>query len=415
MTRDAGAAPASLAARARRPMLGIAGQMLNAATNVVTVYLASLLLRPDAFGTLALAFAVVTVVLATGRGLVGSTMQVQLPILDAGTCREMVRSAVGFTLLVGAAASLVLAVLGHDALLWFAPWVAAALLQDAGRHAFLAVGRQGSALLLDVAWAVVQGLVIAVWLLSGHAVTIGLLATSWGLGALAGFGLFAVLARGIGWARPSLPGRWARSTRDVAGWFTGVAAIAQIELYLVLLLTGTLLGAAEAGGLRAAQLLAYQPALVVLGSLSILFTPLMVRARTSRPEIGRAWRRITVACSPVAAVLLLVAVLREPLTGLLFPQYVGVAALVVPIALQGVCSTAGVASLVMLRALRRGRIVFAVQALRALLMVGAAYVGLVLGGAVGLAWGLAAGSATMLVLISATACVVARRATPSPS
>lgn len=411
MTREAGAVPGSLAGRARRPVLGVSGQVLNAATNVVTVYLAALLLRPDAFGVFALAFALVTVVLAAGRGLVGTTMQVELPALETGPRRDMVRSAIGFTLLVGVAASLMLAVLGSDALVWFAPWVTAALMHDAGRHAFLAVGREGAALLLDLVWAAVQGLCIAAWLLSGHTVTIGLLATCWGLGALAGFGLFAVLAD----ARPSFPGRWARSTRDVAGWFTGVAATAQIELYLVLLLAGTLLGPGEAGGLRAAQLMAYQPALVVLGSLGILFTPLMVRAGTSRLEIARAWRTIAVASSPVAVALLLVAVLREPLMSLLFAQYVGFAPLVVPLALQGMFSTVGVASLVMLRALRRGRIVFTLQALRALLMVVAALAGLMNGGAIGLAWGLATGSATILALISATAFVVARRTTTPPS
>lgn len=63
----------------------------------------------------------------------------------------------------------------------------------------------------------------------------------------------------------------------------------------------------------------------------------------------RAWWTIAAACSPVIVALVVVAALREPLMGALFGQYMGFAALVVPIALQGVFSAIGVPSAVMLR------------------------------------------------------------------
>ncbi len=393
-----------LAAQARRPVLGIAGQILNAATNVVTVYVASLLLRPDAFGEFALAFTLITVVLAAGRGLVGSTMQVHLPTLAEGPRRGMERSALGFTTLIGVIASAGLLLAGQGAIVWLAPWVVAALLQDAARYVFLATGRQGAALLLDGAWALAQGLTIAVAVLVGAPVTIELLATAWGVGAVAGVVLFGALTRS--WPAP--PGPWVRTTRDIAGWFTAVAVIAQLELYLVLLLTGTLLGAADAGGLRAVQLLAYQPAMVLLGALSVVVTPMMVRARTSHASIVHARRRITITVSPVIAVLIAVAFLREPLMGVLFPQYVAVSALVVPVALQGVLTALAVASLVLLRALRRGRTVLLLQVTRLVLILTMIVIGMLVAGPTGLAWGLAAGSLLVFVLITATAAHAAR-------
>jgi O-antigen/teichoic acid export membrane protein len=393
-----------LVTRARRPVLGIAGQLLNAATNVVTVYAASLLLRPDAFGEFALAFTAITVVLAAGRGLVGTTMQVHLPALEDTPRRDAERSALGFTLIIGALAAGALWLLGSGAVVWLAPWVVAALVQDAGRYVFLATGRQGSALLLDVAWAVAQVATIGVALLLDAPVTITLLATAWGVGALAGAVLFVVLT-GL-W--PTRPGPWVRTTRDVAGWLTAVAVIAQLELYLVLLLTGTLLGAREAGGLRAVQLLAYQPAMVLLGALAVVVTPMMVRARHSREAMTAVGRRVLVAVAPVIVVLVAVALLREELMTLLFGQYVAMSALVVPIALQGVLAAMAVAPLTKLLALRRGRAVFGVQAARLVLIVTLAFAGLSVAGPTGLAWGLAVGSLLVLALLLGTAALATR-------
>ncbi|MEJ2887945.1 hypothetical protein [Actinomycetospora aeridis] len=394
--------------RARRPVLGIAGQFLNAGTNVATVYLASQLLAPAAFGDFVVVFAVVSVVLAAGRGLIGSTMQVHLPTLDEATRRSMVRSALGFTLLAGLVGSAVLAAIGVAAgattVLWFAPWVTLALLHDAARYVFLSTERQGSALALDVAWALAQAAVIVAWLLAGGQESIGLLATAWGIGATAGFLLFVVLTRAV----PARPGPWTRTTRDVAGWFTATAFVSQLELYLVLQLTGLLLGATDAGGLRAVQLLAYQPAIVVLGALSSVLTPGVVRARGDRDRLRAAVRTVAVTASPVALVLIAVALAREPLMALLFDQYVAFAALVVPIALQGVASTLALPCQVLLRALRRGATTFTVQVARLVVMVGAAAAGILVAGPAGLAWGLAAGATVVLALTAVLALRAAR-------
>jgi O-antigen/teichoic acid export membrane protein len=400
------AAPvAARVARARRPVLGIAGQGLNAATNVVTAYLAAQLLAPDAFGAFVLAFAGVTLVLAAGRGLVGSTVLVHLPAVDDAARPALVRSAVGFTLVVGAVAGVAVTVIGPPELRVFAPWLVGALVQDAGRYVFLADSRPGAALALDVAWAAVQGAILGGWLLLGPPVGVTALAVSWGGGALAGVALLAVLTD----VRPASPRPWLRATRDVAGWFTVTAALGAAEIFLVLLLTGELLGPADAGGLRAAQLLAYQPALVVLGALLVLVTPVMVRARSSAPALRAASGRVLLAVSPVIVVLALVAVLREPLMGLFFGRFTGFAPLVVPVAVQGVLAALSVPAQALLRGLRRGRAVFAVSLARLVVLLAGALAGVGLDGVVGAAWGLVAATAVGLVGIQ----VVAQRAVPA--
>ncbi|NMO92975.1 hypothetical protein [Actinomycetospora sp. TBRC 11914] len=388
--------------RVRGPVFGITGQGLNAATNVVTAYLAAQLLHPDAFGAFVLAFAGVTLVLAAGRGLIGSTMLVHLPTLDDERRAALVRSAIGFTLVIGLVLSAAAALVGPPELRVFAPWLTGALLQDAGRYVFLADRRPGSALLLDVAWALVQLAVLGLWLWLGPPVGIGALAVSWGAGALAGVALLVLTAD----VRPRRPGPWVHATRDVAGWFTVVAVLGSAEVFLVLLLTGSVLGATDAGGLRAAQLLAYQPALVVLGALLVLVTPVMVRARASSAALRAASVRVLVAVSPVVVGLVLVAALHGPLMAVFFGQFTAFAPLVVPVAVQGVLTALTVPAQALLRGLRRGRTVFVVQLVRMVMLVVGAVLGLLCGGVTGVAWGLAGATAVAL----AGAQIVARRA-----
>ena len=355
-----------------------------------------------------LAFAGVTVVLAAGRGLVGSTMLVHLPALDDAARPALLRSAIGFTLIVGVLVSLVVFAVGPAELRAFAPWLTGALVQDAGRYLFLADRRPGAALLLDVAWALVQGAVLGEWLLLGGGVGTTALAVSWGAGALAGVVLFAVLAD----VRPARPGPWVRATRDVAGWFTIVAVLGSAEVFVVLLLTGAVLGPVDAGGLRAAQLLAYQPALVVLGAMLVLVTPVMVRARTSAAGLRAASLRVLSAVGPVVVGLLLVALLRGPLMALFFARFTGFAPLVVPVAIQGVLTALSVPAQALLRGLRRGRTVCTVQLVRMVMLFAGALVGLLCGGVTGVAWGLVGATALGLVQVQVVAARAVRREVP---
>lgn len=389
----------TLTSSARGPALGLGGQVLNAGTNVVTVYLASLTLSPSQFGEFAIAFACVTVVLAGARGLIGSTMLVHLPTVGQHDRARLERSAFGFTVLVGCGASALLVVVALVApnqvlLLWFAPWMATVLLQDAARHALLSRSRPGSALLLDVAWATAQAAVLLGVMAAGRDLQLDVLATAWGVGGLAGW-MFAMAFRD---ARAGDPRPWLHSTRDLSGWLSGVAVLAQVELYVVLLLTAELVGDADAGGLRAVQLLAYQPAMIMLGALLILATPVMVRARTSAVSVREASRRVDVMVAPVVGALVLVMLLRDPLMALFFSQYGAYAQLAVPVSLQGICTAFAVAPMALLQGSRRGSAVLALQSARAVSTVVAAVVGVLVAGVAGLAWAMALSAVVTMVL-----------------
>jgi O-antigen/teichoic acid export membrane protein len=396
------AVAANVRARARGPVLGLAGQLLNAATNVVTAFVASYLLDPGSFGMFVLAYACVTIVLATGRGLICSTLLSHLPGLDADTRTTLTGSVLGFTLCAGLG---VTAVLGAVALFvptlaWFVPWVLVALYQDVGRHVYLAQGRNGSALMLDVAWALAQIAVFAAWLLAGASITLGVVACAWGVGALAGAVLFAVRSG----ARPTHPARWVRTTRDVAGWFTGTAIHGQCEVYLVLLLTGWMLMPSDAGGLRAVQLVTLQPAIVLLASVLVLATPVFARlpADAGSAALNRASTRVLVAVLPVIALVMLLVPLRIPLMSLVLPQYLGFESLVLPTALQVVTYALSVPALALLRGRRHGAQVFWLQILRTGLVLASALVGLAGAGVDGVAWALVvASSLTLVVMLTA--------------
>ncbi|MHC1560544.1 MATE family efflux transporter [Actinomycetospora sp. C-140] len=398
---SAGAAPGTGSVRRRRvtPLLGLAGQVLNAATNAATAYTASFLLRPEAFGTFAVALGTVTVVLATGRGLVGTTLLAHLPGVDDARRPALVRSALGFAGLAALAATALLlaASVWIGGLVWFVPWIAAALLQDLARYLLLAQRRPGAALGLDVAWALAQATTLAVALLTGAPLTLGLLAAAWGIGALAGLVVFvAGPGRGL---RPAHPGPWARTTRDVAGWFTASSVLGQVEVYAVVLLAGLLLGPAEAGGLRAVQLMTLQPTMVLLGAVLTLATPAMARCHAAgEPGALRAGRRrVTAAVLPVVAVVALVAAFADPLVRLLFGQYVGAADLVLPVAVQAAAFALTVPSLALLSGTRRAATAFALNAARLVAVVALAGVGAVAAGADGLVTGQAVATVAGLV------------------
>lgn len=389
---------------ARRPVLGVADQLLSSGTNFLTAFVASWALAPAGFATFVVSYAVVTVVLALGRAVIGEVLLAYLPTVAREDRAAIVRSSTGAALVLGAAGSAVClagGAIGHDTLsglLWLAPWVPVALMQDARRFVFLSQGRPGHALASDGAWAAAQVVVLGVLALGGIGFSVAGLATSWGVGALTG--LLVAAAIGGGSLRPCCPQAWARRTRSLSAWFVLTSVLGQCEIYAVLVLAGTLLAPTDAAGLRAVQLLVFQPTATVAAALLVLVTPLVAGAVARRDvEAARHARRFAVIASVAfAAVVLTVIPLRDTLLDLLFPQYTGYAALVVPIALQSAFYVLGVPFHAQLRGFHRARTLFGLQVLGSAVLVGAATAGMGLGGVVALAWGLA-GAALLVDVI----------------
>ncbi|MEJ2887845.1 hypothetical protein [Actinomycetospora aeridis] len=387
----------------------MADQLLSSGTNFLTAFVASWALAPEGFATFVVSYAVVTVVLALGRAVIGEVLLAYLPTVAAGDRPAIVRSSTGAALVLGVAGSLACVaggLLGHGTLaglLWLAPWVPIALMQDARRFVFLSQGRPGHALASDGAWAAAQVVVLALLAVGGLGFSVTGLATSWGIGALTG--LLVAAAIGGGSLRPCCPKAWARRTRSLSGWFVLTSVLGQCEIYAVLVLAGTLLAPADAAGLRAVQLLVFQPTATVAAALLVLVTPLVAGAVARRDvEAARHARRFaTIASATLAAAVLAVIPLRHTLLDLLFPQYTEFAPLVVPIALQSALYVLGVPFHAQLRGFHRARSLFGLQVLGSAVLVGAATAGMGFGGVVVLAWGLAGAALFVdLVLLVAT-------------
>ena len=158
----------------------------------------------------------------------------------------------------------------------------------------------------------------------------------------------------------------------------------------MLLLAGAALSPTDTAGLRAVQLLVFQPAITLMAALLVLVTPLMATLSVAgdMAAFHRARRHALAAMACVGLVVLLAVPLRSVLLELLFPRYTAYAALVAPIALQTAVGALTVPFQAQIRGFRRGRVLFTQQLVQAASLVGFAEVGLLLGGVRGLAWGL---------------------------
>ncbi|MCD2187743.1 hypothetical protein [Actinomycetospora soli] len=394
--------------RRGRAATGIADQLVSSASNYLTAFVASAVLAPEAFGAFVAAYAVVTVLSAAARAVIGEPLLAHLPTVDAARRPSSGTSALAAAAVLGAGGLAVCVVVGiawdgpvGDALLALAVWVPGALVVDAGRYVLLARTDTHRALVVDVVWLLAQGLVLGAFLTTGGVLSVASVSAAWGIGALVALAVVVAVtpeARRVG-----RPQRWFAESRYLSGWFTLTSVLGQAQVYLVLAVAGAVLVADDVAGLRAVQLLVFQPPVTVLAALLVLATPVMARLAADGDRAGllRARRVALVGAGALALVLLAAIPLREVLMGALFPQYVHHAGLVVPIVLQTALAALAVPFLAQIRGERRARSLFALQVVTAAGMLAGAGAGLVVGGAAGsgvtgLAWGLTASSLVAL-------------------
>ncbi|WP_433803014.1 hypothetical protein [Actinomycetospora sp. CA-084318] len=386
----------------RRSALGVADQVVSSGSNYLTAFLASLVLVPVDFGAFVLAYAVVTVLLAGTRAVVGEPLLAHLPTTDPSRRRRLGASALSLALVLGVASALVCAAGGawFTALLVFAGWMPAALVADAARYVLLARRDTGRALVVDTVWVVVQ-LAVLGGVLAWGSWSIGWLAAAWGLGAVAAVVAFVVVAP----ERFGAPRVWWAESRYLSGWFTATSVLGQVQIYLVLLLAGAVLLAVDTAGLRAVQLMVFQPAITLMAALLVLLVPPMAACSAAGDLVGlRRARGTALKAMALIGVLALLAIpLRDVLLSTFFPRYTDYAVLVVPIALQTAIGALTVPFQAQIRGFRQGRALFAQQLVQAGSLLGCAGIGLALGGVVGLAWGMTVATVIALVAIVARA------------
>ncbi|WP_285588999.1 hypothetical protein [Actinomycetospora sp. NBRC 106378] len=393
--------------RSRRAVLGVADQVLSSGTNYLTAFIASVVLAPDGFGYFVVAYAVVTIYSAAVRAFVGEPLLAHLPSVDdEGHRRRLVASSLGAAAVLGIVGGLLALAVGTlvgGPLAWltaFALWLPGALVADAGRYACFVRSDTAKALAIDTAWAAAQAVALGGIALAGTW-SVTALAAAWGVGALGGIALLPLL----GLPRPADPRPWLRESRYLAGWFTGVSIIGQSQVYVVLLLAGLLLSHTDAAGLRAVQLLVYQPPMTFMAAVLVLLTPIFARRAVAGDRVALdRFRTLTLGAMAVLGLVVLSAIpLRHVLLELLFPRYTAFSPLVVPVAIQ--CALAGltVAFHAKLRGMRRARALFGVQIVMTSGVLTGAALGLLVGGVDGLAWGMAIAGAVSLTVMAVAA------------
>ncbi|MFC5061527.1 hypothetical protein [Actinomycetospora atypica] len=390
----------------RRSVLGVADQVVSSGSNYLTAFLASLVLAPVDFGAFVLAYAVVTVLLAGTRALVGEPLLAHLPSTDPSRRGALGASALSTSLVLGLVGALICLVGGLSgwsllaALLVFAPWMPLALAADAARYVLLARRDTARALVVDTVWVVVQLAVLA-GVLGWGTWSVGALAAAWGIGAVAAVAVFV----GIAPERLADPRVWWAESRYLSGWFTATSVLGQVQIYLVLLLAGAVLAAVDTAGLRAVQLLVFQPAITLMAALLVLVVPPMASCAATGDLAGlRRARGTALKAMAVIGVLALLAIpLRDVLLSTFFPRYTAYAVLVAPIAIQTAIGALTVPFQAQIRGFRQGRALFGQQLLQAGALLLCAGVGLAVGGVVGLAWGLTVATAVALAAIVARA------------
>jgi O-antigen/teichoic acid export membrane protein len=386
----------------RRVGWGVAGQAASTLTNFVGLALIARQVEAVEFGAVSVAFIVIAVAIAVGRGIWGEALLIlggRRP--EARPC--LATTALCGSIVLGGSIGIVL-VLGG----WLLPrplgplFVVAGiampflLVQDASRYVFFGRARPDLAALSDLAWLV--GSVTLLVVVSRGGSNPQVLMGAW-LGGLIPALIVVLLLHGRIAARPAV-GQWLKHERRVYLPLTGdIVGGAGTRAVAVLLLV-TVVGFAEGGGFRAAQVL-----MGPITVLSLAAPPLFLarfsgasvqvlrpRLRTSALLLGGAgtvW--VVIAASLPVAV-------GETLLGEAWTE----ASPIIPVV--GALQVAAAVSLVPFLALRsqaRTDLAFHLRVGSGAALIAAAAGGAVVGGA--------AGAATTMVLVEAATFLVGIR------
>lgn len=359
----------------------------------------------DDFGAFSLAFSTYVVVLNVARAVATQPLVIRFSGVPLEDWRRGSAAASGTMLVAGLLAGVACLGIGlvtgprvGPTFMALAIALPAILMQDAWRFAFFAAGRGRDAVLTDLAWAI--GLVAILALVSVISPGTAQFVLGWGASAAVA-ALVGTWRSGVR-PRPFAVRGWIREHSDLVGRFSlevllGMAA-PQAAVYVVGLTTGL----AEAGSIRAAQLV-LGPMHVLLQAAHLIAVPEGVRIRRSHPALFRF--AIGIFGSGLALGILvwvaMLMVMPDSVGRALLGDSWGLARLVLlPLGLSLAAQGFGSGALVGLRVLSdaagslRGRVLDVGISL--ILVVG----GSLVGGAIGAAWGMAANGAVSAMIFS---------------
>ncbi len=378
--------------------LPLVDQALYSASNLAITILVARVADVREFGIFALVYAAVVVLQGTVDGLVCEPFSVVHSEEHGKAARADLGRASGASILLGVAASLLMAVVGlavgghtQSLLVAYALVLPALLVQSFWRFACFALDRPETAVANDVVWVGVQVVALAVVILGGWSTPTNLV-LAWGAGAAAA-AVFGCWQLGV-IPEPTAGVTWLRSTAGLgvryAAEFLATFGASQAALSV----TGAIAGLGAVAQLRGAQV-AYGPVATLANGVRVAGTPIAVRAR------ARGFERLRRVSLVIGGGLVVVVVLWTALV-LAIPEGVGEAVIgdswepareVVPAIGVNALATAWAAGLlVSLRAVADARRSLRGRAATGVLRLAGAAVGAVVAGGEGAAWGLATGA-----------------------
>jgi len=332
----------------RGAVLTLADQIVSSASNFIVGVLVARTGGAGALGTFGIALLIWLTVLGAHRALITEPMTVvgSTDSRDAQLREGMLASLGLSTVTAGVLAAVagVLLFTGVDAwaVLALAPWIPSLLLQDYWRGMAFRLQRAHHALINDVVFAAVQGLV-TVALFALDVENVATFIASWGVGATAGAVIGLLLAQ----VRLRLPGRggvahlrtlWPRSR-----WFLAEFSTAFPSDQGYLLLLSALLGMTGFGVYRAGASL-FGPVVVIFLAGGNVGLPECVRQLRHHGMSGLATYipRLTAAVLTVTTVYCgMVAILAAPILRLVYgEQFAGAVIIVRLVAVQTVIGAA---------------------------------------------------------------------------
>jgi len=371
-------------------------QGISSFTNFALGILIARSVSADEFGAFSLAFATYVVIVNLARALGTQPLVIRYSGVTPMQWRRGAAAAMGTMFVTGIVIGLFCiaggALGGGTAGLTFVALgiaLPALLVQDGWRFVFFAGGRDRDAVITDFVWAVALiGFLIAATRLTPGAP-----------GAVLGWGASAVLGGLVGaWRagvipRPRQTRSWLHEHRDLVGRFSAEVLIGlganQATIYVV----GFTAGLAEAGSLRAAQIL-LGPMHVVLQAAHLIAVPEGVRIRLRRPERFRlAIGGLSIGLASVIGLWVLVLALLPVNVGqaLLGDSWAEAQLVLVPLGLALVAQGVSGGALVGLRVLADAKSSLRARILDSTFSFVLGVGGALLGGAIGAAWGVAAG------------------------
>ncbi|MER5318570.1 hypothetical protein [Streptosporangium roseum] len=383
---------------ARRGIWTLADHVICSGSNFALMILVAGNVSVVTLGEFALLYGFYVVVVELSRAAVSEPLLVRRPEGDAAVRRALADSS-GSAAVFGALAGALLLALSPFLIgsHWRSAVVLALLLPallvwDALRLAFIAVGWQRRAVLVDMVGGVVQ--VSAAFAALHVSTGLSWLVAGWGIGGLVAAGLAVVQAGTL--PRLTAPRRWLREYgKLVRPYFVETGALS-LAGYAVLIVLGHIAGPAAVGAWRAALTL-FGPANVVMAAGRVAVVSELSRLKAGEPR--RMLRFAAMAgllCGAVGAMAGTVAAFLPSSVGhaLLGDSWAGVGPLVPAFTALLVIEGLGLGPYGVLRAMERVRMLFVLRV--------AVAGGRVLAVSVGAALAGAAGAATASSLVEAT-------------